>query len=88
MSPELERLLEALHDKLTCPPEEKFHRIATFERLFQDALARRARSQPRSISRRPARPLSRLLPRPPQTANDATERVTDWARSLVSSSNL
>ena len=40
MSPELERLLEALHDKLTCPPEEKFHRAATFERLLQDALAR------------------------------------------------
>jgi len=41
MSPELERLLEALHDKLTCPPEEKFHRAATLERLLQDALARR-----------------------------------------------
>jgi hypothetical protein len=41
MSPELERLLEALHEKLTCPPEEKAHRTATFERLVQDALARR-----------------------------------------------
>ena len=41
MSPELERLVEALHEKLTCPPEEKFHRTATFERLLQDALARR-----------------------------------------------
>ena len=40
MSPELERLLEALHEKLTCPPEEKVHRVATFERLLQDALAR------------------------------------------------
>src|SRR5437870_1997610 len=39
MSPELERLLEALHEKLTCPPEEKSHRIATFERLLRDALA-------------------------------------------------
>ena len=41
MSPELERLLEALYEKLTCPPEEKSHRVATFERLHQDALARR-----------------------------------------------
>ena len=41
MSPELERLLEALHEKLTCPPEEKSHRIATFERLLRDALAQR-----------------------------------------------
>lgn len=41
MSPELERLLAALYEKLTCPPEEKAHRVATFERLVQDALARR-----------------------------------------------
>lgn len=41
MSPELERLLEALHEKLTCPPEEKVHRTATFERLVQVTLARR-----------------------------------------------
>jgi hypothetical protein len=41
MSPELERLLEALYEKLTCPPEEKSHRVATFERLLQDVLARR-----------------------------------------------
>jgi hypothetical protein len=41
MSPDLGRLLEALHEKLTCPPEEKSHRSATFERLVQDALARR-----------------------------------------------
>jgi len=41
MSPELERLLEALHEKLTCPPEEKPRRVITFERLLQDALARR-----------------------------------------------
>jgi len=40
MSPELERLLEALHEKLTCPPQEKAHRVATFERLLRDALAR------------------------------------------------
>ncbi len=40
MSPELERLLEALYEKLSCPPEEKSHRVATFERLLQDALAR------------------------------------------------
>jgi hypothetical protein len=41
MSPELEELLEAFHEKLTCPPEEKPHRVATFERLLHDALARR-----------------------------------------------
>ena len=41
MSPELERLLEALYEKLTCPPQEKAHRVATFERWLQDALARR-----------------------------------------------
>ena len=41
MSPELQRLLEALHEKLTCPPAEKVHRVATFERLLRDALARR-----------------------------------------------
>ncbi len=41
MSPELERLLAALYEKRTCPPEEKSHRNATFERLLQDALARR-----------------------------------------------
>ena len=41
MSPELEKLLPAFHEKLTCPPEEKSHRFATFERLLKDALARR-----------------------------------------------
>jgi len=40
MSPELERLLQALYEKRHCPPEEKPHRDATFERLWQDALAR------------------------------------------------
>ncbi len=42
MSPELERLLQALYEKRTCPPEEKAHRNATFERLPQDCLARRS----------------------------------------------
>jgi len=41
MSPELERLLQALYEKRTCPPEEKPQRDANFERLLQDALARR-----------------------------------------------
>lgn len=41
MSPELERLLEALYEKLTCPPEEKAHRVAAFEQRLQEALARR-----------------------------------------------
>jgi hypothetical protein len=41
MSPELDRLLEALYEKLTCPPEERARRVATFERLLEDALARR-----------------------------------------------
>ena len=40
MSPELERLLEALYEKRTCPPEETQHRAATFERLLDDALRR------------------------------------------------
>lgn len=44
MSPELEKLLQALYEKRTCPPEEKPHRDATFERLLQDALARRPRA--------------------------------------------
>ena len=41
MSPELGKLLEALYEKLTCPPEEKPQRVATFERLLHDALSRR-----------------------------------------------
>jgi hypothetical protein len=41
MSPDLEKLLEALYEKFNCPPEEKAHRVATFERLLQDAIARR-----------------------------------------------
>jgi len=41
MSPELQKLLEAFYEKLSCPPEEKPQRVATFERLLQDALARR-----------------------------------------------
>ena len=41
MSPELDRLLEAFDEKLTCPPEEKPRRVAIFERLFEDALSRR-----------------------------------------------
>lgn len=41
MSSELERLLEAWHEKLNCPSQEKFHRDATFERLLSDALAKR-----------------------------------------------
>ena len=39
MSPELERLLEAYHEKRTCPPAEKRHRAATFERLLAEAVA-------------------------------------------------
>jgi hypothetical protein len=41
MSPELERLLEAYHEKRTCPPEEKPQRVATFERLLGEALSRK-----------------------------------------------
>lgn len=41
MSPELQKLLLALYEKRTCPPAEKAHRTATFERLVQDALVRR-----------------------------------------------
>jgi len=41
MSPELERLLVAYHEKRTCRPGEKPQRSATFERLLADALARK-----------------------------------------------
>ena len=41
MSPELDKLIEALHEKLTCPPGEKYQRVATFERILTDALNRR-----------------------------------------------
>ena len=41
MSRELERLLEAYHEKRTCPPEEKPRRAAAFERLLAEALARK-----------------------------------------------
>ena len=41
MSPDLERLLEALYEKLTCPAQEKAQRVATFERLVNDALAQK-----------------------------------------------
>ena len=40
MSPELNRLLEAYDQKLNCPEDELPQRVATFERLFADALAR------------------------------------------------
>ncbi len=39
MSPELERLLEAYHEKRTCPPGEKTQRAASFERLLSEACA-------------------------------------------------
>ena len=39
MSPELERLLVAYHEKRTCRPEEKPQRSATFERRLAEALA-------------------------------------------------
>lgn len=41
MSPDLEKLLEAYYEKRTCPPGEKTQRATTFERLLNDALARR-----------------------------------------------
>ena len=40
MSPDLERLLQALYEKLNCPPGEKSHRATLFERLLQDTLDR------------------------------------------------
>jgi hypothetical protein len=40
MSPDRERLLQALYEKRACPPEEKAHRHAIFERLLHDSLAR------------------------------------------------
>jgi len=41
MSPDLERLLEAYHEKRTAPPSEKPQRAATFERLLADTLGRK-----------------------------------------------
>ena len=41
MSPELERLLAAYHEKRTCPPEDQPQRVATFERLLAEAAARK-----------------------------------------------
>jgi hypothetical protein len=41
MSPELERLLEAYHETLTCPPDEASQRAAEFDRLLNDVLCRR-----------------------------------------------
>ena len=41
MSPELEQLLEAYHEKRTCQPEQKPKRSATFERRLAEALARK-----------------------------------------------
>ena len=41
MSPELEKLLEAFHEKRTCSPDEKSERAAVFEKLLNGALARR-----------------------------------------------
>lgn len=37
MSPELERFLEALYEKPTCPLADKAQRVATFERRPGDA---------------------------------------------------
>lgn len=35
MSPELQRLLEAFYEKLSCPPEEKPQRVATRARYLR-----------------------------------------------------
>jgi hypothetical protein len=40
MSPELQRLIEAYDAKLSSPPSEKPQRLANFERLLHDALAK------------------------------------------------
>lgn len=40
MSPELERLLEAYHETLTCPPDEIAQSAATFEGLLNGVLTR------------------------------------------------
>ncbi len=75
MSPELERLLEALYEKLTCPPEEKSHRVATFERLLQDALARRPGTSRNELLNALPGPLSGFPSRPTQAANHAASGV-------------
>jgi len=50
MSPELQRLLEALDRKLNSPLEEKTQRAATFERLLSDALAVVQKQAARNLS--------------------------------------
>jgi hypothetical protein len=41
MSPELERLLIAYHEKRTCPDADKVKRAVAFERLLVEALSRK-----------------------------------------------
>jgi hypothetical protein len=41
MSPELEQLLEAYYEKRTCPPEQKAERVAAFDVLLIQVLARK-----------------------------------------------
>ena len=41
MSPELEQLLEAYYEKRTCPPDQKAERVAAFEALLIQVLARK-----------------------------------------------
>ena len=58
----MERLLEAYDQKLTCPPEEKQNRVATFERLLnrrtstsRDALLEATQLQYQEFRRFPKR---------------------------------
>ena len=41
MSPELQQLLEAYHEKRTCPPVEKAQRAAIFDRLLRETMSRK-----------------------------------------------
>ena len=81
MSPELEKLLEAFHEKRTCPPDEKSERAALFEKLLNDALARRP-----GASRNPFSKASRVAIRT-SAAPDASPPRCRRVRSLKPACN-
>ena len=76
MSPELERLVQALYEKRTCPPEEKAHRNATFERLLQDSLARRPGTSREELLSALHDRYEKVPPRPAPAAYASAARVS------------
>ena len=73
MSPELEKLLEAYHAKLTCPPEEKFQRVAGFERLLHEAWANLPGTSRDALLESAQEPLSGFPQGPPKNLHAAAE---------------